>query len=96
MRNDTLRLLEQAVFRLENHLFQFDPEYRQLMQARQTLARRFHEGHRENHALVIETNDLLDAYTALSEYQQELRLLLGLQLGLELGSLDLLGRASPE
>lgn len=90
MKNDTLRILENLIHQYQTERLAWDPEDRMLKARRQTLMEAFHTAHGDDHALILEVNDLVDAYTLLAEYRNDFTLRLGLQIGLELGGLDIL------
>lgn len=90
MKNDTLRILERLAARYQREKLARNPECQLLEQRCRTLEGAFLNAHQNDHALIIEVNDLLDAQTSLAEYRCEFQLSLGLQIGLELGGLDIL------
>ncbi|WP_298024732.1 hypothetical protein [uncultured Dysosmobacter sp.] len=90
MKNDTLRILEKLAYRYQQEKLTTDPECQLLEQRRHILEGAFLNAHQNDHALIVEVNDLLDAQTSLAEYRCDFQFSLGLQIGLELGGLDIL------
>ena len=90
MTNDTTKLLEHAVFSLEKALLKEDLEYQRLKESAEECHEELLRTHRGNHSLLREINNALDAKALLAEYHAEFRLLLGLQMGLELREIRLL------
>ncbi len=68
MKNDTLRILEKLAYRYQQEKLTADPECQLLEQRRHTLEGAFLTAHQNDHALILEVNDLLDAQTSLAEY----------------------------
>ena len=89
--NHTKAMLTDILLHLRKRAERGDPVWRELA-AREEAAycrvRQLCGGDRE---LLQEVGDLSDACCALAEYAGEYQFFLGLQMGLELGALDLLG-----
>lgn len=86
--NDTLRILNTlAQKELLPALQKQDPEWEQLEQERDTLQKQFMEEHQADSALIRQVIRLLDAQGLVSVRREDAKFLLGLQMGLELGSL---------
>ena len=88
--NDTLRLLERAVFMHEKVLLLEDLDYQGQKEEYEALYSEFRERHTGNHALIREVGNLLDAKAVMAEHHVQFRLLLGLQMGMELRETRLL------
>ena len=90
MESDALNLLMAFARRLYCRWREADPaavdSQRQYLELEEAFRRR----HRETPELWREVVGLLDAWTAQAEYRAELYLCLGLQLGLELGRVNVL------
>ena len=84
----TLRILEELTYRMQQE--SRDPECLVWEQEAEALEAAFRKSHAGNRRLIHQVNDLLDAKGKLAERQSELRFFWGLQMGLEVGSLDLL------
>lgn len=91
--NDTLRILSGLA--LEFQRSQKDPPWARAEENYSRLQAEFLAKHRGNRALLRQADDLLSAQGLLCEYQAEFQFFLGLQMGLELGSLDLLSGEGP-
>ena len=85
--NHTKAMLTDILLHLRKRAERGDPVWRELA------ARELCGGDRE---LLQEVGDLSDACCALAEYAGEYQFFLGLQMGLELGALDLLGAEEEE
>lgn len=92
MANPTLKLLRQLSQRMVRDWMHNDDGGCALLEHADALDRAFKARHRHNAALLWEVTDLLDAYLLQASVESERRFYLGLQMGLELGSLDLLPR----
>lgn len=90
MKNDTLRMLEKLAYQYQREKLAQDPECQMMEQHQTALREAFLSAHREDHALIIEVNDILDAQNLLAECRSDFNFSLGLQIGLELGGLDIL------
>ena len=94
--NHTKAMLTDILLHLRKRAERGDPVCRELA-AREEAAycrvRQLCGGDRE---LLQEVGDLSDACCALAEYAGEYQFFLGLQMGLELGALDLLGAEEEE
>ncbi len=94
--NHTKAMLTDILLHLRKRAERGDPVWRELA-AREEAAycrvRQLCGGDRE---LLQEVGDLSDACCALAEYAGEYQFFLGLQMGLELGALDLLGAEEEE
>lgn len=86
--NDTLRILSSLAYEMQK--MRKDPQWTQLKKERDRLQREFEAKHRRNRQLLTQVDDMLSAQCLLAEYQAEFQFFLGLQMGLELDSLDLL------
>lgn len=67
-----------------------DPEWDCLKEACEALETQFKEKHRNNRVLLAEMLDQVDTNLAFAEYRGEVQFFLGLQMGLELGELDVI------
>lgn len=90
MRNDTLRMLEKLAYQYQREKLARDPECQMMEQHQAVLREAFLNAHQEDHALILAVNDLLDAQNLLAECRSDFNFFLGLQIGLELGGLDIL------
>lgn len=90
MKSDTIRTLEELAYRRQQVYLSQDPEYRGLRRRQADLQDAFSQTHRRNPALLRQVNDLLDAQSAAAECESDFLFSLGLQMGLELGSLNML------
>lgn len=90
MKSDTIRTLEELACQRQRMYLARDPEWQLLHQRQTDLQNAVSRAHRRNRVLRRQVNDLLDAQGALSECENDFSFSLGLQMGLELGSLDLL------
>ena len=90
MKNDTLRILEELFYKRQRELLPNDPEWAELERGYQELDQEFQKKHQGNHILIQEVNCLLDGLCFRAEYEKLLWLFWGLQIGIDLGSLDLL------
>ena len=88
--NDTLRMLEKLLLVIRGDLKETDPVWKDLAYSRETAYERFLRNHQDDKALIEETIDLVDAHGQVLAYEAEVDFLLGLQMGLELGQVDLL------
>ena len=96
MEKDTVRILEEWVRTHQEKLLEEDWEWRAMKERQTALETAFRARHRGNRSLILEVNDLLDALCLQLEREAEYRLLWGLQMGLELGSVDGLRLCAPE
>ena len=87
--NDTMDLLEDLVANLSRARLARDELYQRHTEERQARWAAFQETHPEE--LTNEVLELLDMDSDLDLTKYRLRFFMGLQLGLELGRLDLLG-----
>ena len=86
----TIEILESAAEAVCQHRRQFDSELSRCYQREQALRQAFFQRHQNNPKLRRQVMELLDAQCDVECLEQELYFRLGLQMGLELGSLDLL------
>ncbi|MDO4316480.1 MAG: hypothetical protein Q4C45_11960 [Oscillospiraceae bacterium] len=86
--NDTLRILSGLALKLQRS--KKNPQWEQAEETYDRLQSEFRAAHCGTPALLHQTDDLLFAQGLLCEQQAEFQFLLGLQMGLELGSLELL------
>lgn len=91
--NDTIRLLSDLAWRMQRDQLRRSPDWREAERRKETLYRAFCTRHSRNHGLICAVNDLLDARGTLAELESDGSFLLGLQMGLELGSLRVLKKA---
>ena len=96
MEKDTVRMVEEWVRTHQEKLLEEDWEWRAMKERQTTLEAAFRARHQGNRALILEVNDLLDALCLQLEREAEYRLMWGLQMGLELGSVDGLRPCAPE
>lgn len=90
MKNKTLCLLDELTYRFQRDHADRDPELRAERQRSDTLYRQFCQQYGRDRQMFRQVVDLMDTQTRIGEYLGEFRFLLGLQMGLELGGLDLL------
>lgn len=90
MKNDTLCMLERIAYQYQREKLKKEPGYQALAQHQTALQEAFLNAHQDDHALILKVNDMLDAQNLLAECQNEFTFYLGLQIGLELGGLDIL------
>ncbi len=88
--NRTLDLLDDLLLELKPSLKRQDPAWRAAEQNAQVLYKDFKTAHAGNRRLIRQVNDLLDAKGQLEEFEEQYWFRLSLQMGLELGGLDLL------
>ena len=88
--NATLRILEKLLAVIHGDLKDRDPVWRDLAYARETAHERFLRAYQDDKALISEVITLLDAHGRVTAHEAEMDFLLGLQMGLELGQVDLL------
>ncbi len=86
--NDALRILTSLAREIQKT--QSDPPWAREEAAYDRLQKEFWIEHQKNPTLLSQVDDMLFSQCLLSEYHSEFHFLLGLQIGLELGSLDLL------
>lgn len=90
MKNRSTEQLERMAHRFWQEQGRNDPEQRWYEEKYEALYRAFEKRHRRNTALQSDVADLLDAQGCVAEGECEFLFRLGLQMGLELGGLDLL------
>lgn len=88
--NDTLRILSGLAWGLQQLQEREDPSRKQQAAAHDRLWEEFRKTHRQNAALLSQVDELLFSQGLLEESRAGIQFLLGLQIGLELGSLDML------
>ena len=88
--NATVRILEKLRAVIHGDLKDRDPACRDLAYARETAHERFLRAYQDDKALISEVIALLDAHGRVTAHEAEMDFLLGLQMGLELGQVDLL------
>ena len=86
---DSLKLWMQILFRFEQDYWKCDLDHQNLFSEAERLHEAFCDRHRADRELIVEVNEIIDAYTSVEEYEKEFQIRLGLLLGLELGGLDL-------
>ena len=89
MNHRTIEILESAADAICQHRRQFDPELHEWTRREQELQQAFFQQHRNNPKLRQQVLEILDAQGSVEYLQQEFYFRLGLQMGLELGALDL-------
>ena len=89
MHNQTIHILESAADTICRHQRQFDPELSTWYQRELTLRQDFFQQHHSNRALRRQVLELLDTQEHVESLKQEFYFRLGLQMGIELGVLDL-------
>ena len=89
--NHTKTILTDILLHLRKGAARRDPVWRELAAREEAAYRRVRQQCAGDRALLQEVGDLSDAECALAEYAGEYQFFLGLQMGLELGALDLLG-----
>ena len=87
--NHTKAMLTDILLHLRKRAERGDPVWRELAAREEAAYCRVRQ-------LLQEVGDLSDACCALAEYAGEYQFFLGLQMGLELGALDLLGAEEEE
>lgn len=87
MTNNTLKLLEDAALQRQRQRDSSDPGQRALLEEYQTLWQTFTEEHRHNRRLRREVLRLLDLHDELEDVRSRFQFRVGLEMGLELGSL---------
>ena len=87
---NTIEILESAANEIRRDREEWDPELREWCQREQALRQAFFQRHQNNPKLRRQVMELLDAQCDVDCLERELYFRLGLQMGLELGSLDLL------
>ena len=90
MGNTAMALLDQLVLQLSREQKLWEPEWKMIHQEREARYKALRERCGEHRELLHAINDLVDACFAEAECQQEFCLRLGLQLGIELGKVDVL------
>ena len=91
--NDALELLCAWLETNRRQIQKDDPQWREFSAEANARMEAFYRTHRRNKPLVHAVNDLLDARGALAELESDGSFHLGLQMGLELGSLRVLNMA---
>lgn len=91
MKNDTLELLADMLQKRQREQDQNDVERRMLWKEYQELLEAFKEEHRHNRRLRREVLRLMDLHDELEDGHSLFHFQAGLQMGLELGSLRVLG-----
>ena len=89
--NHTKTMLADILLHLRKRAARRDPVWRELAAREEAAYGRVRRRCAGDRALLQEVGDLSDACFALAEYAGEYQFFLGLQMGLELGALDLLG-----
>ena len=90
MTNTTLQILTDLAWERRRAWAKEDPEQRMLWEEYQTLLKGFMEEHRGNRRLRGEVLRLLDLHDAMEDSAQERFFQMGLQMGLELGAVEVL------
>ena len=90
MKNDTLTLLADAAWARQRERDRTDPELLALWGEYQEKLEGFQSAHRRDPKLRAEVLRLLDLHDALEDAHSLLHFRMGLQMGLELGALDVL------
>ena len=85
-----MELLLACAERLTQEKLQRDPDYRQRRVEWETLVSSFRSRHGRNHVLIDEMNNLQDAHGTVLFLESDFLFFLGLQIGLELGKIDLI------
>lgn len=88
--NDTLRMLSGLARKLQRLQERKDPSWKQQAAVHDRLWEEFQKAHRQNAALLSQVDELLFSQGLTEEYRADFQFLLGLQMGLELGGLDML------
>lgn len=88
--NDTLRMLSGLARKLQRLQEREDPSWKQQAAVHDRLWEEFQKAHRQNAALLSQVDELLFSQGLTEEYRADFQFLLGLQMGLELGGLDML------
>ena len=94
--NHTKTMLADILLHLRKRAARRDPVWRELAAREEAAYRRVRRRCAGDRALLQEVGDLSDACCALAEYAGEYQFFMGLQMGLELGALDLLGAEEEE
>ena len=94
--NHTKEMLADTLLHLRKRAARRDPVWRELAARKEAAYGRVRRRCAGDRALLQEVGDLSDACCALAEYAGEYQFFLGLQMGLELGALDLLGAEEEE
>ena len=94
--NNTLRLLSDIAWKKQLEKDRQEPEWRQLNERQEQMLTAFQQKHWGNRELIDQVDQMLDDVYTLGEFHGEYQFLLGLQMGLELGSLDCLAGGSDE
>lgn len=89
--NYTKGILSNLLLRIRRREARRDPAWRELAQSEEAAYRRLRKGCGRNRELLRQVAELADTEAALAEYAGEYQFFLGLQMGLELGAMDLLG-----
>ena len=90
--NHTKTMLADTLLHFRKRAARRDPVWRELAAREEAAYGRVRRRCAGDRALLQEVGDLSDACFALAEYAGEYQFFLGLQMGLELGALDLLAR----
>lgn len=88
--SSTMEVLLAYAERLTQEKLQIDPYYQQRRVEWEMLVSSFHSRHGRNHALMDEMNNLHDAHGTVLFLESDFLFFLGLQIGLELGKIDLI------
>jgi len=88
MKSYTIDILEAAAREVCAHQEAWNPELRGWVQQEKHLRQAFFQKHQSNHTLRHQVLELLDAQSTVECLKQELYFRLGVQMGIELGSLD--------
>ena len=88
--NDTLRMLEKLLMVIHGELRNRDPVWTDLAYSREMAHERFLRAYQDDKVLISAVIELIDAHGRVTAHEAEVDFLLGLQMGLELGQLDLL------
>lgn len=94
--NHTKAMLADILLHLRKRAERGDPVWRELAAREEAAYRQVRRRCAGDRALLQQVGDLSDACCALAEYAGEYQFFLGLQMGLELGTLDLLGAEEEE
>ena len=90
--NETIKFLYRCLYQLEKDLLARDPEFKTRERDYDRLYQAFLTRHLGNQPLTHEIIGLLDAQASLEDHRAGFFYFLGLQTGMELGGLNLLGR----
>ena len=85
--NSTMILLKKVLRTLKKEFLQEDAAWQQLREAQDRLYEELLSQHRQDKALLHQIDELLSAQQLYREYTGEYQFFLGLQMGLELGTL---------